>query len=224
MLKRVVTGVFVLSLALVLPASSQVIVPGGTSNTNNCIPFGCGISIPTDHYQQVYAAASFGGAFSITSLSFFLDVAGNLNSGSFTFSLSTTSAGPATLSNIFANNIGGDNALFGTFVLGGETMPPILDFVGNAFAYNPAAGNLLLDIQMSSVTHSGPISSLEAFSNSNEVGRAYGNGPSGAVTNNFGLTTEFNRVAVVPEPATVFLLATGILGIALCRRRKGMLS
>jgi hypothetical protein len=81
----------------------------------------------------------------ITGITFFA-VPTTTISGDFTVNLSTTSAkttfGPRGLSDIYATNIGADNAQFFS-----GTVTDVLSFSGGPFPYNPSQGNLLLDVK-----------------------------------------------------------------------------
>jgi hypothetical protein len=214
---RTVAVAFAGALFIAAPASAQVI---GVATGTNCFPFGCVIDpFPSTVYQQVYASSNWGSSFTVTSLSFFYTGTGTLNSGTYDFYLSTTSAPVDGLSTSdFDSNRGGDNALFGSFILTGGSAPAVLSFFGTGFFYDPTAGNLLLDIRISGI--SGGASFFDA--NNGDAGGVYSRSHNfGTSFAGWGLVTEFNGdVSTVPEPATMTLLATGLAGMAAARRKR----
>src|SRR5581483_3413809 len=113
---------------------------------------------PQQRYQQVYAAGQFAGPATITALRFRRDAsqASFSTSGiSAQIDLAYAATSPSTISATFANNIGsGDVTVFnGTLSLSssGTGSPNPFDIVINLttpFTYNPAQGNLLLDVRV----------------------------------------------------------------------------
>jgi len=89
------------------------------------------------------------------------------------------------------------------------------------FLYNPALGNLLMDVVMHSATDLPPGSSLFVFDpNDPQLGRVYnaGTGPATAGPNN-GLVTSFTGATTVPDSgATVLLLGAGVATVVGVRR------
>jgi hypothetical protein len=128
-----------------------------------------------------------------------------MNSGKWTISLSTTSADWNTLSNDFASNIGPDDKL----VFSGNLSRPwtfgdtLTIFFSAPFTYNPADGNLLLNVVAIGTSDAGG----KIFFNTNGFNRGAENGntifgrdfcpggtncgDSGAVSSGYGLETGF---------------------------------
>ena len=133
---------------------------------------------------------------------------------------------------------------------GGTTTPPgTLDFHGSAYDYYPADGNLLMEIVVDNYTE-GPWFNLfdkdetyyldaGYYSRAADFSRAWAVStpmrpwndfldtmdplPDGTYADNNGLVTQFGPTGpqtVVPEPMTIGLLATGLVGIAGAARRR----
>lgn len=218
--KAFALGVFALA-AVMAPAQAQLIGGGGTPS-GNFFPFG---SVPGSNpgtiYQQIYDASSWTEAVTISGISFFQFDGTNLRSGTYTLYLSTSartvgSVNPLSTSD-YDSNRGPDNALFGTFVLGGAMLDGTLTFTGTPFTYDPALGNLLLDLRISDA---GPNPTDPArFQLRNAVpffSRAHNFSSALPYNESFGLITEFNSVPV-PEPSTWLLFGLGVAGLACWR-------
>jgi len=214
---------------------------------NNVFPFSLGqvaseVPSGTQRYQQIYAASDFtalaaGGEY-ITQIAFRPDAGGggvfSSTLPSIRIDLSTASTAPNALSTTFANNVGADD----TIVYGGVTGAPLslsssftgpvggpeaFDIIINLatpFLYNPAAGNLLLDVR----NFGGGITTIfDAENTDPSISRVctMGSGVGSAtadLADNYGLVTLFTTV--VPEPGTMALAVLGSSSVFLFRRRK----
>ena len=202
-------------------------------------------------YEQVYSASQFStfapGGEEITQIAFRVgaEAAGRLDHGAFVttvpaiqFTLSTTLASPGNLSSSFANNLGADaTTVYGIAGIGSPLTisstgtltadPAPFDIVVSSstpFFYNPASGNLLLDIQNYEGAESPSGIELDGILGDGTItSRAYNYGDASASTTNnagdYGVVTEFVATPI-PEPTIDLMLTAGmcLLGIRQVRR------
>ena len=233
-----------LSIALValVPTGGRaidVIVPNDRAlvegDWGNGFPFSYSSSA---HYQQVYDASQFmvlgtnGGSINYIGFRYH----GNYNTASMTYNsmvvrLSTTLKPVDNLSSIFAENLGADAGIVfsGRYVLGVTPPPadhqlhpwpfPMFIFFNTPFQYNPAAGNLLLDIQWTYASlygGTGPPDPDSVQTSDDSVSRVYAENiyqtyiPTNGTANTYGLVTMFGVSPVVPP--TVRINSAGISG------------
>jgi hypothetical protein len=143
------------------------------------------------HYQQVYDASQFAalstrGAF-VRLIEFRFDCVQQVGGASYTnvqVNLSTTAKGPDQLSSVFAENVGtNDNRVFGPGRFsnfgGGDGCPDIWDGIhylrlDTPFFYNPAEGNLLMEVRLDGVRVSPGGFANDAVNTTNDsVSRAF---------------------------------------------------
>ena len=222
-----------------------VVVPNsaGTTegNSNNGYPFDLGqTGLTSQRYQQLYAASQFGGLPSggglITQIVFRPDAtfghAFTSTLPDMQIDLSTTSAADDGLSSTYANNItAGDTVVFarGPLTLSSAfTGPPngpkdfdIIITLTTPFLYNPANGNLLLDVRNYG---GGSTTFFDAVATTGDgVSRVFNQNVNGTTgnTDTAGLVTGF---IIVPEPGSAALLLAGggtlLAWFGGCRRRQ----
>jgi hypothetical protein len=173
-MRRLQYVITALAQATLIPLGAQttsVTVGAAQVFGGNCIPFGCFLQNPNIRYQQVYDKSRFSGPIEIAEIRFFFDettrqASPTLNTAAIALSLSTTSAsvGALNLQNLDLN-VGANNRVFTSGMLGGPA-PPILSFLGKPFRYDPAGGNLLLDITFTGASHPGIASTLAFYQGS----------------------------------------------------------
>ena len=190
----------------------------GNPDDGDCAPFGCAVE-----YQQVYGSGQFSGAISITGLTFFNDnfVPGSIAAADYTISLSTTAVAVDGLSAMFANNLGTNNQVFFSGMLGGLIGPTNqFTLTGTPFTYNPATGNLLLTVASNGGGQDYSVF-LDYLSGApvGTFSRAYSFDNSGTASNldgETGLVTQFIFSPVsstVPEPASWTLFASAVSAV-----------
>ncbi len=222
---------FLLCLAFLvaIPAMADITIGNPPDpGTGNCFPFGCSYNA---EYQQVYGASDFNGPITITNLEFFntqVDFGSTeLPLGTYQIRLSTTSVGVNTIGSSFSANEGADittvfNGSINQAWAFGDTLHITLS---TPFTYNPANGNLLMDVIGTNSNAAFGNTYFDVNSTGGYFSRVYCSGgvdcgDSGVVNVGYGLVTGFSTGTTTPEPSTLLMLGSGLLGvIGVVRRR-----
>ena len=252
-MRNLISGAVAVLALLMAGESSRaatVVAPVGKlnleGNTHNYYPFNIGATGgagDSQRYQQVYEASDFasaGGPISITQIAFrpdgFLGRAFSVTLTDIQINLSTITFGADGLSLVFANNLGLDDTIVfarGPLTLSSNFTGPVggpMDFdviitLTTPFLYDPAAGNLLMDVRNFG---SGTTTVLDQeFADGDSIGRVHTNidspglvnSPTAANRDTGGLVTQFTH-SPVPEPgaACLFLVGAGLCYISRQRR------
>lgn len=241
MKRAVLTAIGLLLSGAVSYSANAGTVTIGTADSGNCYPFMCndsGASVgPSITYQQVYAASAFSGPISITDEEFawvFAQQFGGsdtLLGGTYVFTLSTTSTAVNGLnSSSLSSNLGADatQVLSVTIPAGGVSFGTSQTFTNTSpFDYNPANGNLLLQVAVSNqdnVPNGSGNSYVDADGTGALTSRAYSlNGADSGFADSTGLVTTFSfgPATAVPEPSSLLVAAGGLLlMLGMVRRRQ----
>jgi hypothetical protein len=195
----------------------------GDSSEVNCYPFSCFAGDGGVLYQQLYDASAFPGAIDVGSVTFFRADDGLMDSASYDIAFYLSDRPLDGMSETPGDNLGFLLADWGNFSLSG-LMPAELTFDGVDFTYDPADGNLLMQVTVTAVGATvGYDSFFQADSSISVTQRLYDNAGGVEANDALGLVTRFNDA--VPEPASWALMILGFGGVgSVIRRRRETLA
>lgn len=213
--------------------AQTIVAQNGPHDSWNAIP----LSLGAGRYQQVYASSLFSAPVSITSVAFSTDVE-YLYSADISLRFTTTSSAVGALSGNLDGNFSVpltpvlSNASFSqTIAAGQEAFGLRFDFAANPFAFDPASGNLLMDLVIGNqLMTPAEFPAFFGFStgdgSASAYSRAWNSDIFGQGSDGWGLRTQFSysQVAAIPEPETyaMLLAGLGLLGFMARRRSSGL--
>jgi hypothetical protein len=206
--------------AAALAAQSASALTVGSNNTGNCFPFSC---LPSFNaagvFQQVYNAANFAGPTAIAAINLFQSSPGQMDEATYSVAWYISNTAYLASSTTLSDNLGALLSDWGTVSIAGA-MPTTLTIAGSTFTYDPTDGDLLLHVEVQSVTTTFDrgFFFFQADSGDSAIYRNFGGT---GIRANFAnaLVTEF-VTADVPLPAAAPLLLGGLaLIVGVARRR-----
>lgn len=206
----------------------------GTYTTGNCYPFLCndsntnvGVSID---FQQAYSHSAFSGPITIKDIGFYYAASfggtSTVLAGTYDVYLAYVSSSQSwdNLSTTQTNNYVTRTLVATLNENGTTTTNPFWSFNITPFTYNPSSGDLLLEVVANNQTilaNGNGNGYNEADNTFTVTNRSYCITNIGCFANDgTGLVTTFSTGTTVPEPNTLLMLGSGLLGLGGMLRRR----
>jgi hypothetical protein len=222
-----IVGVFVTAgaMRLGLPATAVAGVTVGSAGGYNCYPFLCNDSGSSSgqsfDYFQIYASSAFSGKTTFSTITFTAESGYDtpeILAGDYDITFSTTSA---ALGATYPVSPLSNTKTFIDGALGGESGATIT-LSGAAYAYDPADGNLVMEVvvdDQADVPNGDGNGYFEADESGLATSRAYDETGNGSYSGTGALVTTFGDSA--PEPAAWALMLVGLGGLGARLRSPG---
>jgi hypothetical protein len=228
-------AVLLLGALTAATASAQITVGVPGSGQGTTYPLGQGAGYTK--FQQFMSSSYFTSPFTVDAVTFYRSAnsTGTFQQGTFSLYLNTTTTTLANYStnNPAANEVLANRTLIGTVVIpNATTTAPTITFSGlGQYMYNPALGNLLIDIDFAPVGAQFAVGRATFDTFGDPAGNqsmlvatiSDPNVPFGSTAGSRGrgLVTTFGVAAtVVPEPSTYALMSAGLAALLVVARRR----
>ncbi len=213
-----------MSLLLLLLVSTMaradfVTTPDVPGVSYNSIPFGAGLT--TSRYQQVHAASEFSGPVEISSFAFSPKETGGFM-GDVEFRVGVTSVAVGALNSDLDLNVTApmmsvfSEPVSQTVTSSGHDSFSVVFPFTTPFLYDPNAGNMLIEMNMSNGGYVGQTYMMSYTTTTSSASRAWETAGAGAIANGAdgnALRIKMGVATAVPEPSSIVMLSCIGVGV-----------